>query len=129
MSKPLPIKPLVLHEDTFYEFFVPYRHPKSQFDIWGGHGLETFGKDLQLVRSLDEAYLWTVIDCFDNPNQWITPGFHYVNRSCYLVTEKPHNGLDVDFLIPHRPRFLTPLGLTRQMRKLERAMAAHCSAI
>lgn len=128
MSESLPIDVLFLHEDAFYEFFVPYRHPKAQFDIWGGLGLETFGDDLQLVRSIDDAYLWTVVDSGNSSDQWITPGFRYVNRVCYLVTERPHNWLEVDFLIPRRPRFLTPLGLTRQMRKLERAMAAHCSA-
>ena len=29
----------------FYEFFRPFRHPSSHFDIWGGYGLETFGED------------------------------------------------------------------------------------
>jgi len=40
----------VLHEDAFYEFFRPYRHPQAQYDIWGGIGLETFGRDLELVK-------------------------------------------------------------------------------
>lgn len=37
-------KPCVLHEDTFYEYFKPFRHADARHDIWGGHGLETFGK-------------------------------------------------------------------------------------
>jgi len=36
--------------------------------------------------------------------QWITSGIHYVNRICYLVTERAHNGLVVDFRVPHRAR-------------------------
>jgi hypothetical protein len=123
MSGESPHEVLLLHEDTFYEFFVPYRHPKSKFDIWGGMGLETFGEDFQLVRSLDDNYVWTVVDSSCNSDQWITPGIHHVNRVCYLVTEKPHNGLMVDFLAPHNLRSLTPLGLKRQLRKLEKAMA------
>lgn len=34
--------PCVLHEDTFYEYFKPRRLREAQYDIWGGHGLETF---------------------------------------------------------------------------------------
>ncbi|WP_124949068.1 hypothetical protein [Sulfuriferula thiophila] len=122
MSDQLPVKSLVLHEDAFYEFFVLYRHPKSQFDIWGGIGLETFGDDLELVCEFDDFYLWTVVDGGDSRDQWIIPGFHYINRICYLVTEKPHNGLSVEFRIPNKLQSLTPLGLKRQMRKLETAM-------
>jgi len=114
--------PLILHEDAFDAFFVPYRHPKSRHDIWGGIGLETFGEDFLLVRSLDEKYLWTVVESGCDADQWITPGIHYVNRICYLVTKNPHNWLSVDFRAPHNLYSLTPLGLKRQIRKLERAM-------
>jgi len=48
-------RPLVFHEDVFYEYFKPYRHPLSHHDIWGGHGLETYGEDFDLVRTLDPA--------------------------------------------------------------------------
>ncbi len=27
-------RPLVFHEDVFYEYFKPYRHPLSHHDIW-----------------------------------------------------------------------------------------------
>lgn len=114
---------LVLHEDAFCEFFVPYRHLESRFDIWGGLGLETFGEDLQLVRKLDSSYVWTVLDSGCSEDQWITSGIHHVNRVCYLVTEKAHNGLIVDFRVSQRARSLTSLGLTRQIKKLERAMS------
>ena len=117
------ISPLVLHEDAFHVFFVPYRHPDSRFNIWGGYGLETFWEDFQLVRRLDDSYVWTVLDSGCDADQWITSGIHYVNRVCYLVTKKAHNGLIVDFRVPNRARSLKPLGLTRQIRKLERAMA------
>lgn len=123
MNEQLNTSSLVLHEDAFYEFFAPYRHPESRFDIWGGYGLETFGEDLQLVRRLDSSYVWTVLDSGCDEDQWITSGIHFVNRICYLVTEKAHGGLVVDFRVQQRTRSLTSLGLTRQIRKLERAMA------
>lgn len=116
------LAPLILHEDTFYEYFVPYRHPRAAHDIFGGHGLETFGADLELVHSLDQNYVWTVVESGCNNDLWITSGLHYVNRICYLVTEKAHHGLDLDFRVPHNMRSLTPLGLKRQMLKIERGL-------
>lgn len=116
------LTPLILHEDAFYEFFVPYRHLKTVHNTWGGLGLETFGSDLELVRSLDENHVWTVVESGCDDDLWITPGIHYVNRICYLVTEKAHNGLFVDFRVPHNLRSLTPLGLKRQVNKIKRSL-------
>jgi hypothetical protein len=114
---------LLLHEDVFYDYFKPYRHPLAQHDIWGGHGLESFGEDWELVRTLDLDYLWTVVDAGDSSDdQSITPGVRYVNRVCYLVTENPRYGLEVDFRCPYRFRSLKPLGLKRQINKLRRAL-------
>jgi len=116
------IEALQFHEDTFYEYFLPYKHSKACNDIWGGIGLETYGEDFKLVKSLDLSYVWTVIDGAENPHQWITPGIHYFNRICYLVTKIPHNDLPVEFMIPNGFRTLTSLGLKRQLNKLNKAM-------
>ena len=122
------VSPIVFHEDAFYEYFKPIRHPEAQYDIWGGHGLETFGKDLEIVCRHDPAFVWTVIDGCCGPDQWIITGAHYVNRICYLITEIPHNWIDVEFRVRSRPSSLTELGLKRQMSSLRRlsvATAAH----
>lgn len=110
-----------LHEDVFYEFFRPYRHPNAHHDIWGGLGLETYGADWDLVERADIDLLWTVVDGDSGRDQWIIPGVHYVNRICYLLTERSSMGLEVDFRCPTRPHSLTPIGLARQMRRLESA--------
>lgn len=117
----------ILHEDTFYEYFEPYRHPEARCNAWGGIGLETFGKDHEIVRRIEPEYLWTVIDGSDGPDQWISIGYHYVNRVCYLVTRKPHNWIHVEFRIPHRMTTLTPIGLRRQITVLKRMIAAASS--
>ena len=52
----------IFHEDVFYAYFRPFRHPSSHFNIWGGHGLETFGEDLQITKSFDQTFVWTVVD-------------------------------------------------------------------
>jgi hypothetical protein len=114
---------LTLHEDAFYEFFAPYRHPQSAHNIWGGLGLETFGSDLDLVRKIDPCHLWTLVDGDGNGDMWITPGMRFVNRSCYLVTAKPHHWLEVEFKVPRDASSLTPIGLKRQVMKIERALA------
>jgi hypothetical protein len=115
-------KPVVFHEDVFYTYFRPLRHPSSSFNIWGGHGLETFGKDLQIVKNYAENFVWTVLDGCEGPDQWITAGFHWVNRVCYLLTEVPHNWVQAEFRIEHRPRFLTNVGLSRRVSTLRRLM-------
>ena len=49
----MPVIPYVFHEDVFFEYFEPYRHPEANFDdIWDGIGLETFGADIEIVRQL-----------------------------------------------------------------------------
>jgi len=116
--------PVVLHEDSFYEYFKPYRHPDACHDIWGGLGLETFGKDLETVRKLDASYLWTVLEGSSGNDQWIIPGYHFVNRICYLVTENSHQGIEVDFRIPERFGSLTPIELKRQTNRISRLIAA-----
>lgn len=108
---------LILHEDTFYKHFKPYRHPKASYNIWGGLGLETFDADYDLVRSLRGEFVWTVLDGEAN-DQWIVPGIHHVNRVCYLVTEIPHNDLLIEFRVKHRTSSLTEIGLARQIKRL-----------
>lgn len=110
---------LTLHEDAFYEFFRPYRHPQSSCDIWGGIGLETFGADLELVKSLPTTHVWTVVDG-DGGDQWILTGIHTVNRICFLITEVAHDWKDIQFRIPRRGYSLTRIGLLRQMNQLNR---------
>lgn len=120
MSEPKIAQMLTLHEDAFYAFFRPYRHPKSQYDIWGGIGLETFGEDLELVKSLPVTSVWTVVD--GDGDQWILPGMHTVNRVCYLITETPHDWREIEFRIPARGYLLTQIGVKRQINKLVQYM-------
>ena len=110
--------PSIFHDDVFYEFFRPFRHPDSGFDIWGGHGLETFGSDLLLVNKSPKEFVWTVLDGASGQDQWITPGIRWVNRVCYLLTEVPHNWADVEFCVHHNLKSLTQIGLKRRLSAL-----------
>lgn len=116
-------KATVFHEDVFYEHFRPFRHPLARFDIWGGHGLETFGDDLQLAFEYDENHVWTVVDGEVGADQWIIPGFHRVNRICFLLTEVRHFDAPIEFRIERGPRSLTSIGLARRITTLKRILS------
>lgn len=122
MSPALRVAPSCFHEDVFYEYFRPFRHPAARFDIWGGHGLETFGDDLRLVQEYDRQYVWTVVD--GDVDQWIVPGCRYVNRVCYLLTERPHNGAGIEFRIARYGQSLTKIGLVRRITSLRRVLSS-----
>jgi len=119
----LPEQILTLHEDAFYEFFRPYHHKNANHDIWGGIGLENFGEDLELIKSLPATHVWTVVDGGDDADQWILTGIHTVNRVCYLVTEVSHNWREIQFRIPSRGYSLTRIGLKRQVNRIRRLIS------
>jgi hypothetical protein len=116
-------KTTVFHEDVFYEYFRPFRHPLARYDIWGGHGLETYGDDLQIAFNYDEHRVWTVVDGDEGPDQWIIPGFHRFNRICFLLTEVAHFDAPIEFRIERGPRSLTPRGLARRITSLKRILS------
>jgi hypothetical protein len=114
--------PVSFHEDVFYEYFKPFKHPKSNFDIWGGHGLETFGNDLAIAKNYDQDYVWTVVE--GDVDEWIVPGFHRVNRVCYLLTKEPHKDAPIQFRIAREGRPLTQIGFARRITVLRRLLGA-----
>lgn len=116
------MSPTTFHEDVFYEHFRPFRHDKSEFDIWGGLGLETYGYDLQLVRSYPTESVWSVLDGCSGPDQWIVPGIHFVNRVCFMLTEVSHDWADVQFRVHHNLASLTDRGLKRRLGMLRKIL-------
>jgi len=116
---------LTLHEDAFYEFFRPYRHPHSQHDIWGGLGLETFGTDLELVKQLPATHVRTVIDwrCHRRP---MDSNRHPYGES-YLLSGYGSAARLEGHPVPHpvRDYSLTRLGLLRQMNKIARLLSGN----
>jgi hypothetical protein len=116
-----------LHEDAFEAYFEPYRHPDATSSIWNDLGLTAYGKDCATLKTVSSDYVWTVVDC--DGDQWITPGFHVVNRVCYLITRKPHMFLPFEFKSARRPTFLTSLGLKRQTNKIKRTFASNNVAV
>lgn len=112
----------VFHEDVYYAYFQPFRHPASHFNIWGGHGLETFGDDFQIVKRFPLCFVWTVVDGADGVDQWITPGLCFVNRVCHLLTRVPHDEAPIEFRVERGSRPIIPRGLACRMTTLGRIM-------
>ena len=108
---------LVLHEDAFYAYFEPYRHPDAAHSSWGGLGLEPRSADMSVIRSIGWDHIWTVLDD-GGRDQWIGTGIRFVNRICYLVTRLPHHDLPVEFRVSRRGRGLTARGLSQQLTRL-----------
>lgn len=48
---------------------------------------ETYGEELEYIKSLDPKYVWTSVQ--GDMSDLIVAGFAYVNRLCYYVTEIP----------------------------------------
>ena len=118
---------LLLHEAAFYQFFEPYRHALANSNCFGGIGLKTYGADLELVRTFDANFVWTVVDGCDDDCLYISSGCHFVNRVAYLLSSKPHFDLPLLFRCGGRPSSLTPLGVTRQVNKLTRYLKHYAS--
>ncbi len=129
MIFPDECNPAIFHEDVFYAYFLPYRHPASRHNIWGGHGLETFGEDLEVARHANLNFVWTVLDCGEGADPWIVPGQQFVNRICYLLTEVPHNDAPIQFRTEGRPRPITQRGLACRMTTLRQIMQRQASAL
>jgi hypothetical protein len=116
------LKETVFHEDLFYAHFKPFRHPSSNFNIWGGHGLETFGEDFLIARSIDPSRIWTVVEGDVGTDLGIIPGLHFVNRICSLVTHESHADAAIAFRVEAKPHSLSPIGLARRMTTLRKLM-------
>lgn len=54
---------------------------------FGGCMYETFGEELDYVRTMPNKRIWTIVDT-DGDDLLIIAGFHFVNRLGYLITDE-----------------------------------------
>jgi hypothetical protein len=80
---------------TTEEFFEQYKPIKNHFvqeTAYNDCVFETYDKEVQYIvdiaNSNKKQCVWTLIDCEDEET-WIIPGYHYVNRNGYFITEIP----------------------------------------
>lgn len=92
--------------DLFYDKYKPiYNHIEHKEYTQGqteGNEIgsvmyfETYGEDLEFVKKHDDKFIWTLIDVDDK--HYIVQGFHFVNRLNYLISSKPFERGQREFL-------------------------------
>ena len=78
-------------EMDFDEWFDTYKPIPNNIDTnasFDGHMFETYGDEVEFVKKVDPAYIWTYGDG-DNGGSYVWNGWHFVNRIGYFITEVP----------------------------------------
>lgn len=81
-----------LSEDEFdrqYPLVRNHMNPNASWAFGDENGclFETYGEELEFVRSQPANTIWTLVDG-DNENPCLLSGYHLVNRIGYLISTK-----------------------------------------
>jgi len=94
-----------LSEDEFDERYPLLSNHLNRDAGWvygDGPGclFETYGEEVEFVRSQDPRTVWTFVDG-DDGDQYVISGFHVVNRIGYLISTMPvPKGTSIEVRIP-----------------------------
>ena len=91
------------------QWFDAYRptlvHPEPKDGVapedqapYSGTMFETYGEDLDRVMAAPQDKVWTLLEV--DGKQYVVPGFHFVNRMGYFITEVSHTGKPEENEIP-----------------------------
>ena len=80
--------------DTWFEKYKPIKNTITENSSYNETMFETFGDDLDFIKSQHQNRVWTLLDC-DNEESWIIPGYSWVNRIGYFITEIPWESEDI----------------------------------
>lgn len=85
--------------ESWEEKYKPIKNHIDNDGFWENDKFETYGEELDFVRSQDPKCIWTLVD--GEGGLYITNGYHLVNRINYFVTELPFEGefLEVPYYI------------------------------
>ncbi len=81
-----------LSYEEWIETYKPMTNPfiKAPFN---GYMFETYGKEHLYVRTAKNNNIWTLIDA---EGLWIIPGYRFVDRLGYFITEIPWEDEDIE---------------------------------
>ena len=74
--------------DDWVEKYNPIKNHIVDHGSFDGLIFETYGDEVAFVQSQNPNNIWTMVwaeDCYA-----VIPGFRWVNRENYLITEKPY---------------------------------------
>lgn len=72
----------------FEKEFRPVQNHFVENAPWDGSMFETFGEQLEFVRSQPPTNIWTWTDT-DDGHFYIASGYHFVDRLGYFITQMP----------------------------------------
>lgn len=79
--------PKRIYEKTWWKKFVPKKNHLDNEASWAGYMYETYGDELEFVRTQPDTHVWTFLQADDK--HYVVSGYHLVNRLGYFVTENP----------------------------------------
>jgi len=83
---------------TFEEFVEQYKPIENHLDknaSYDGLMFETYGEELKHVKNQEDYKIWTLVNC-DDELDFIIPGFNFVNRIGYFITEMGWNEENIE---------------------------------
>lgn len=83
--------------EKFVEIYKPIKNHIIQDTPYNGYMFETYGNQLKYIKESGhtDKHIWTLLEC-DNEERWIVPGYLYVNRLGYFITEKEWESEDIE---------------------------------
>lgn len=73
--------------DEWTEKYNPIKNHIDENTSFDGCSFETYDEELEFVQSQNPHNIWTLINVGDE--SYIVPGFRWIDRDLYFVTEKP----------------------------------------
>jgi hypothetical protein len=77
----------ILTVDEWMDKYNPIKNHIDKDTSFDGTSFETYDEELEFVQSQNPYNIWTLVCAEDE--YYIVPGFRWVNRENYFVTEKP----------------------------------------
>jgi len=87
--------------ESWSDKYRPLKNTLVSDAPFNGCMFETFGEELELIAMyMNNRQIWTLVNG-DDGNDYVIPGYHYVNRIGYFLTENEWENEDVEVIIPY----------------------------
>jgi len=73
--------------DEWEEKYKPIKNHLDENTSFDGCAFETYDEEVEFVQTQNPYNIWTLVNAEDE--SYVVPGFCWVNRELYFVTEKP----------------------------------------
>lgn len=86
-----------MNYNKFVKKYKPFKNEINPNESYNGFLFETYGTDLTFITSSEvhPKQIWTLVSA-ENEEEYIIPGYHYVNREGYFFTEKPWDDENIE---------------------------------